>query len=238
MRDELGNYRIGEFLVVLASGVLAAVLAALIAAPFGMLATVIASLLAQQIGHLTALTVIARSRKPAFESLGLDVRPGDIRFVALGVGLQIGLALAFEPLTRRMIQDGPAQSLDPILAGADSTASRWALGLGIAFLAPVTEELIFRGVLLYRMVRSRGPVMGLVVSSLVFAILHTASLSGDSAANLLRAAAVALPQLFLVGLVLGGLAVRTARLGPSIFTHVGFNLVAVIYLMSGQTLAG
>jgi membrane protease YdiL (CAAX protease family) len=236
MRDELGNYRIGEFVAIFAAGVLTAVLGAVVASPFGALAVVIASLMAQQVGHLTAIFLIARSKGLRLDTLGLDVRPGDVRFAALGVALQIGLAIVFDPLTRWLIEDGPVQSLDPILRQADTTASRWALGLGIAFLAPVTEELMFRGVLLYRMVRTRGPMVGLIVSSIVFAVLHSASLGGDSAENMLRAAAVALPQLLLVGIVLGRQALRHGRLGPPIFTHIGFNLLAVVYLISGLTI--
>ena len=235
MRDELGNYRIGEFVAIFAAGVLAATLGAVVASPLGTLAIVIASLLAQQVGHLAAIFLIARSKNRSLETLGLDVRPADVRFAALGVALQLALAIVFDPLTRWLVEDGPVQSLDPILREANTTASRWALGLGIAFLAPVTEELMFRGVLLYRVVRTRGPMVGLLVSTLVFAVLHSASLGGDSAEMMLRAAAVALPQLFLVGIVLGRQALRHGRLGPPIFTHIGFNLVAVIYLISGVT---
>lgn len=235
MRDELGNYRIGEFVTIFAAGVLAAVLGAVVAAPMGTLATVIASLMAQQVGHLAAIFLIARSKNRSLDTLGFDVRPGDVRFAALGVALQIALAIVFDPLTRLLVGEGPVQSLDPILRQADGAASRWALGIGIAFLAPVTEELMFRGVLLYRVVRTRGRTVGLAVSTLVFAVLHAASLGGDSAERMLRAAAVALPQLFLVGIVLGRQALRHGRLGPPIFTHIGFNLLAVIYLISGMT---
>jgi membrane protease YdiL (CAAX protease family) len=44
-------------------------------------------------------------------------------------------------------------------------------------------------------------------------------------------AAIAVPALFGLGLVLGLLVQRTGRLGPAIFTHAGFNLVGVLLLL-------
>jgi membrane protease YdiL (CAAX protease family) len=39
------------------------------------------------------------------------------------------------------------------------------------------------------------------------------------------------PALFVFGLVVGALAVRFGRLGPSIWTHAGFNLASVVLLL-------
>jgi membrane protease YdiL (CAAX protease family) len=51
-------------------------------------------------------------------------------------------------------------------------------------------------------------------SSIVFGLAHFEALQ--------------LPALVAFGVVLGIMAVRTKRLGPSIFAHAGFNLVTMI----------
>jgi len=94
-------------------------------------------------------------------------------------------------------------------------------------IAPVTEELTFRGVLLKSMGnRSRRAII--VVTALVFAAFHVVGLDP---AHLLQASAVVLPQLFIVGVALAWVTLRTNRLGPAIFLHSGFNLLAALVLL-------
>ena len=98
--------------------------------------------------------------------------------------------------------------------------------LGAAVIAPVLEELFFRGFMmgaLNRSVHLAGrvrTVVAVVVSSLVFGALHTSGL--DSAVlYLLVATATA-------GAVLAVLAVRRGNLGASMVTHVVFNTTGVL----------
>ena len=53
---------------------------------------------------------------------------------------------------------------------------------------------------------------------------------GPSAAGKSTLRPLQLPALVALGVILGVLAVSTKRLGPSIFTHAGFNLVTMIAL--------
>ncbi|HET6810373.1 MAG TPA: CPBP family intramembrane glutamic endopeptidase [Acidimicrobiales bacterium] len=100
-----------------------------------------------------------------------------------------------------------------------------AHGAGVALLvavvivgAPLAEELFFRGLLL-RALRARIGTPGAVgVSALAFGLAHFEPLQ--------------LPVLVLFGVVLGVLAVRTGRLGPSICAHAAFNAVAVYSILS------
>ncbi|HEY4584138.1 MAG TPA: CPBP family intramembrane glutamic endopeptidase, partial [Acidimicrobiia bacterium] len=113
------------------------------------------------------------------------------------------------------------------LAGLESTAARVAAVLVAVLLAPVTEELAFRGVLLKAMgTRARSTII--VVTALVFAAFHVLGLDP---ARLLEASAVVLPQLFIVGAALAWVTLRSNRLGPAIFMHSGFNLLAAIVLL-------
>lgn len=91
----------------------------------------------------------------------------------------------------------------------------WAVdALGAVIVAPLVEELLFRG-LLYGWLRSKyGLIAGRVVSSLVFAALH-------------GSIAVLLPT-FLMGFGLALLYERTRALAPCVIAHATGNLLAAI----------
>lgn len=86
--------------------------------------------------------------------------------------------------------------------------------------APIVEELFFRGLLLRAAERRWGKVGAVAVSSLIFGAVHLQPLQ--------------FPALVAVGVVFALLAIRTGRLGPSIFAHMGFNAVAVISLLASR----
>lgn len=105
-----------------------------------------------------------------------------------------------------------------------SELSKWLLVLGVAFFAPVLEEVIFRGFLLKGFVNSPLGVYGaIILTSLVWAIIHT------------QYEWSYLVLIFLVGLALGYARIKTNSLFVPIMMHVVFNLVACIelYLVKG-----
>jgi membrane protease YdiL (CAAX protease family) len=184
------------------------------------------ALAGQYVGHLVVLWLIARSK--GFPDLGFTIEGRDLLYLGLGLLLQLGLAVVFLPLTTLLLPDGDsAQQVGTALSGLETTAARVAAMVTAVVLAPVTEELIFRGVLLKSQEhRSKRTIM--VVTALVFSVFH---LLGLDPSRLLSAAAVVLPQLFIVGLVLAWVTLRTKRLGPAIFLHSGFNLLAAVVLL-------
>jgi membrane protease YdiL (CAAX protease family) len=185
----------------------------------------------QYVGHLGVLWLLARRRT----DLGFSIEPGDLRYLGLGLLLQIALAVLFLPLTNLFFPDGESvQQVGTALAGLESTAARVTAVLIAVVVAPVTEELTFRGVLIKSM-GSRGRRWIIVVTSLVFAAFHVVGLDP---AHLLEASAVVLPQLFIVGVALAWVTLRTDRLGPAIFMHSGFNLLAAIVLLVPPELLG
>jgi membrane protease YdiL (CAAX protease family) len=82
--------------------------------------------------------------------------------------------------------------------------------------APIVEELFFRGLVLRSLLRRWGATASVIGSALLFGVVHLELLQ--------------LPALVMLGLVLGVLAVRTGRLGPSIWAHGAFNAVTVVSL--------
>ena len=188
--------------------------------------SLVLALTGQYIGHLLVLWVLSRRKDDP--DLGFFIEGRDFMYLGLGLLLQLALAVLFLPLSLLLFPDGEsAQQVGSAISGLETTTARVAAVVTAVVLAPVTEELIFRGVLLKALgERSRRTIM--VVTALVFAAFH---LLGLDPSRLLQAAAVVLPQLFIVGLILAWVTLRSKRLGPAIFLHSGFNLLAAIVLL-------
>ena len=179
----------------------------------------------QYVGHLLVLWLLARGREG---DLGFVIEGGDFRYLALGLLLQLVLAVLFLPLTTRLFPEGDsAQQIGDAISALETTPARIAAVVVAVVLAPVTEELIFRGVLLKALGNKRRRTI-MVVTALIFAAFHMLGLAPEALA---AAALVVLPQLFVIGLILAWVTLRTGRLGPAIFLHSGFNLLAAIVLL-------
>ena len=89
--------------------------------------------------------------------------------------------------------------------------------LGVVVGAPIFEELFFRGLALKAFERKWGTVWGVLASSVLFGAAHLQLLQ--------------FPALVAFGIIAALLVRRYGRLGPAIWAHVGFNLVAVVNLI-------
>ena len=87
----------------------------------------------------------------------------------------------------------------------------------ICILAPIIEEILMRGYLLNGLSASYGNVIALLVSSLLFALLHFNMVQTFSA--------------FVCGVVLGLLYLQTGSVFCCILTHAGYNLVSFITMI-------
>jgi uncharacterized protein len=188
--------------------------------------TIVLSMAGQYIGSLGVFGILTRT-KDATE-IGLTIQRGDFFYVALGLVLQVAIGLLFFPIGELLFPDGPPrQEVAEIIAGADTTFLQVSLVAAAVVLGPVTEELMYRGVLL-RALESRGKMFAVVVSSVVFAAVHLTGLDPD---QFWVSAAVFLPPLFVLGVVLAVITQRTGRLGPAIFLHSGWNLLTAFVLL-------
>ncbi len=90
-----------------------------------------------------------------------------------------------------------------------------------ALVAPVCEELLFRGLLLRALRRRMSPTAAVIVQALAFALAHPmlSPTIGDLAV---------VPALFMMGAVSGVVAVRKGDLSASIMIHIGFNLITTL----------
>ncbi len=99
--------------------------------------------------------------------------------------------------------------------------------IAIVLIAPVVEEITFRG-FIYGGLRGRlGTTWAVVVSSLVFALSHTLSVGGSI---LLLG-----PALVIAGGALALVYQRSRSLYPGMVLHGSFNLIAVILIFLTST---
>jgi membrane protease YdiL (CAAX protease family) len=101
---------------------------------------------------------------------------------------------------------------------ADSVPSTIVFVLIVVVFAPVVEEIFYRGLWQRSAQRRLGRAAGLVLTAVVFGIIHL------QPADIL--------PLIGFGLVAGWLADRYDRLGPAVWAHVAFNLTAAVTLLS------
>jgi membrane protease YdiL (CAAX protease family) len=87
-------------------------------------------------------------------------------------------------------------------------------------LAPILEEILFRGFTLPPLVRTLGPVPGIAIDAIVFGLVHFDD-------------PVAVPPLALLGAALAWLRWRTGSLWPSFVLHFTNNLIAFLILLAG-----
>ncbi len=90
--------------------------------------------------------------------------------------------------------------------------------LSIALLAPILEELLFRGAIQGVLQRALGkPWMAILISSLIFGIVHMNPAQ--------------IPFAFLLGMMFGWLYYRTGSLLPGIIGHVLNNSIATVSMI-------
>lgn len=124
-------------------------------------------------------------------------------FVAVQAVLQL-IAPAFEWILNQI-----GLSATAALEAASMSATGFSMFLYLAFVGPIAEELLFRGLVL-RMLQPHGKQFAIIMSSLLFGLLH---------GNVIQ-----IPFAFLVGVVLGYVTVEYSIVW-AIVLHVFNNFV-------------
>lgn len=89
------------------------------------------------------------------------------------------------------------------LQGSDLTGT-----INAVTLAPIWEEIFFRGILLIVLSKLAKPILAIIISSIIFALFHPAILV----------------LTFVAGVILSIMAIKTKSLVPGIVTHAIWNL--------------
>lgn len=177
-------------------------------------------------GLLGAVAVASRRHGTGSvtRDFALRIRPVDLVIgLVAGIGAQVLVSTVVAwpvlQLTGKTSRDydEPARKL----ADTAHASSWWGIALFVAMVvvgAPLVEEVFYRGLLQRGLAdRSIPPVVVVPVTAALFALSHLQALQ--------------FPALVLFGLVLGLLAWRTGRLGPSWATHAVFNATAAITMI-------
>lgn len=181
------------------------------------------TILAGQVGlwaGFVGVVVYARSRPGAPQYVGpirSEFHPSDLLGIVVGVATQlVVLPLIYLPFRSWFEEEDLSAPAEDLLADFNGILLV-LMGVGVVLVAPVVEELFFRGLLLGAIRERWGSVVAVIGSSAFFGATHFQPLqfAGLTAAGLVFAAAV----------------VKTGRLGSAIAVHVGFNATTFVALV-------
>jgi membrane protease YdiL (CAAX protease family) len=107
-----------------------------------------------------------------------------------------------------------------------------------AIVAPLGEELFFRGFATTAWRRVYGERRALVQGAIFFAFVHVLGVTGDTAGAAIGAAMTAFVARLPISLLLGWVFIRRGSLWASVGLHSTFNLVLLLLAIAGSELAG
>ena len=157
--------------------------------------------------------------KGVVADLGLRMRAIDVPIgLAVGVFCQLAMVPALYFLLSKLIgvKDVSAAARQ-LTDRASSPISIILLFLIVGIGAPIAEEIYFRGMAQGIFGRRLAPMWAIVAAAAFFAATHLQPLQ--------------FPALLAFGVVLGVMRWKSGRLGPSIWAHLGFNVVAASSLV-------
>lgn len=86
--------------------------------------------------------------------------------------------------------------------------------IGVVIIAPILEEIVFRGILLNGLLARYSPKYAIILSAVIFGLIHGKPLQIWGA--------------FIMGLILGWIYFKTQSIGTTILLHSFLNLIALI----------
>jgi membrane protease YdiL (CAAX protease family) len=183
----------------------------------------VASLLAQTGTVIGYLAIAARKGLGSLTAdFGLRVRARDGLWFAIGFGLSIASGILIAPIVSAGHLSNSSQDVVRLFQRARGVETVF-FAIAVLVVAPIGEELLFRGALLRGLLRRTSPPLAIWGSGLAFALVHVVLDPG---------AGFAVPALLLLGLLSAHRALRTGELSQSILLHAGFNLLAVLQILT------
>jgi membrane protease YdiL (CAAX protease family) len=150
-----------------------------------------------------------------------------VEFV-LGAGWALPVIVATLPVALLVSQFVPTPPPSPLPATGSVGGLLLHLLAG-AIIAPIGEEVLFRGFATTAWVRDMGVSRGLVRAALFFAVAHVLTISGANANEAIGAAVAAFVGRIPVALALGFLFVRRETIWAPLGLHAGFNALLLVF---------
>lgn len=171
----------------------------------------LAVVLPQALGYVVTLffmmLVVRRStRAPFWQAVKWRWPARMYVYVVAGIALSLGIQIGSSVL--------PIPKSLPIDEFFKTTHAAWVLAIFGVLIAPLFEELFFRGFLYPALYRRIGFIAALVLTSVLFAFTHEGQLAHAWAPLLV---------LFVVGMVLTYVRERTGSVAKSFLVHAGYN---------------
>jgi hypothetical protein len=228
----VANWRYWEVIVVFFSGTIASLLVAVIVVGSGAdpLSPIPFSAVfgAQAVASFAMAWYLSHTRGSGSlaADTGLIISGSDWWGVPAGMGLQVAIAIVTAPIIVWIWPDGPpSQSVAEVAESSETLIEQLLVLTVVAVGAPIIEEMIFRGMLLSILTRSLSRWPAILVSAAVFAAIHLFDPN----------AIAVIPGLFILGIVLGWVAIKRGDLSLAIALHSGINLLAAITLLYGDS---
>jgi hypothetical protein len=147
----------------------------------------------------------------------LGFRPADAKGLMLGIAVVL-TGIAVSALYDWILTQTGAESPSSLPSEFVGTWYNWAiLGLFAVVVAPIVEELFFRGFMLPGINKRYGYSWGVFISALLFALAHLQPGS--------------LVPIFILGLLLAWLYNKTKSIWPCIFAHFVYNSIALVFMI-------
>ncbi|MCU1458563.1 MAG: putative metal-dependent rane protease [Actinomycetia bacterium] len=185
---------------------------------------VVVSIIVQAVAIVGICWAVAqwKGRGSLRADFGLTLRARDAGWLGAGVVAAIVAGLISQPLVDLLNGGHTVQEVTKQLQDSKGL-TLFLFALAVVVAAPVAEELLFRGLLLRSLLRRFTPAVAIVISALVFGLVH---ILGDPGSY------PALPALTALGILNAVLAYRSGSLSRSIFVHAGFNLLQVLAVIA------
>jgi uncharacterized protein len=155
--------------------------------------------------------IFHRKRTSKTAERGYNFQPGTARVMVLlaicVIALQIGI---LSPIVELIPMPEMIKKIFEDLAGRTDVFSF----IAIVIAAPILEELLFRGIVLHGLLKRYSPVRSIIISSMLFGIVHLNPWQFIPA--------------FILGILSGWVYSRTGKLTLSILIHMVNNLMAFI----------
>ncbi|HJL14897.1 MAG TPA: CPBP family intramembrane glutamic endopeptidase [Sandaracinaceae bacterium LLY-WYZ-13_1] len=151
----------------------------------------------------------------------LDVRPVPAAIAVLALTAGLSLQFPLHELANLLAELDPSLGMDEMqqrqlrdFIRIDSALEAVTVPLAVVAIPALSEELLFRGLLLPGLAKRYHPTVGLVLSSVLFGLIHWAP--------------VAVAYATVAGFALGWMRLKTGSVLPCIAMHGAFNAVPVL----------
>ncbi len=131
------------------------------------------------------------------------------------------------PIAAILLAIFPVTPISPLPPAGEATGFAFNLLAG-AVVAPIGEEIMFRGFATTAWAADLGPRRALIRGALFFAVVHVITISGGSAGEAAALAIIGFASRIPVALMLGWLFLRRESIWASIGLHAAFNGILLI----------